>query len=85
MPLPVDAGEAVAAWLRDCRAGDSRALLVSERPPFRLFKSGQIMNRALFKAFRKAGLHSTRWRRGSHVFRHSLAVDLPRESVSRGG
>ncbi len=84
MPLPVDVGEAVAAWLRDGRAGDSRALFVSVRPPFRPFKSGQIVNKVLCKAFQKAGLHSPQRRLGAHVLRHSLAVDLLRAGASLG-
>ena len=84
MPLPVDVGEAVVAWLRDGRAGASRALFVSVRPPFRPFKSGQIVNKVLRKAFRKTGLQSPQRRLGAHVLRHSLAVDLLREGASLG-
>ena len=80
MPLPVDAGEAIVACLRDGRASSSRHLFVAGQPPHRPFASSAAVNRALRKAFDKTGLKPPRRQVRTHLLRHSLAVDM----LSRG-
>ena len=76
MPLPVDAGEAIVAYIRGGRAGASRYLFVCGRAPHRRFRAANVVNRVLHRAFEKTGLKPPRRNVGSYVFRHSLAVDL---------
>ncbi len=76
MPLPADVGEAIVDYLRNGRAGTSRALFVAERAPHRPFKNAQIVNMLLREAFRKTGLRPPQKYVGSHVLRHSLAMDM---------
>ena len=76
MPLPVDVGEAIVAYLRGGRAGASRYLFVCTRAPHRRFKAANVINRVLHRAFEKTGLKPPCRNVGSYVLRHSLAVDL---------
>ena len=80
MPLPVDVGEAIVAYLRDGRASSSRHLFVSRQPPHRPFTSSAVVNRVLRKAFGKTGLKPPQRNVRTHLLRHSLAVDM----LSRG-
>jgi len=82
MPLPADAGEAIVAYIRNGRAGTSRALFVSGRPPYRPFKDAQMVNGILRKAFEKTGLKPPQKYVGSHLLRHSLATDMLRKGAS---
>src|ERR1017187_2411652 len=45
MPLPADAGEAIVDYIRNARVGNSRALFVSARAPYRAFQDAQIVDR----------------------------------------
>ena len=47
MPLPADVGEAIVDYIRNGRAGDSRALFVSAKTPHPPFKNAQILNTVL--------------------------------------
>ena len=76
MPLPVDVGEAIVAYLRDGRASGARHLFVSRQPPHRPFTSSAVVNRVLRKAFDKTGLQPPQQQVRSHLLRHSLAVDM---------
>ena len=76
MPLPVDVGEAIVAYIRGGRAGTSRYLFVCGRAPHRRFKAANVVNRVLHRAFEKTGLKPPCRNVGSYVLRHSLAVDL---------
>ena len=80
MPLPVDVGEAIVAYLRDGRASSSRHLFVSRQPPHRPFTSSTVVNSVLRKAFDKTGLKPPQRNVRTHLLRHSLAVDM----LSRG-
>ncbi len=75
MPLPVDVGEALVAWIRDGRRGDSRHVFVSTRPPYRPFTSLTV-RRALRIAYELAGLTPPRGQVRTRALRHSLAMDL---------
>ena len=76
MPLPVDVGEAIVAYLRDGRASGARHLFVSRQPPHRPFTSSAVVNRVLRKAFDKTGLQPPQQQVRTHLLRHSLAVDM---------
>ena len=76
MPIPVDVGEAIAAYLQDGRAGSARHLFVAARAPHRPFASSLTVRRILRKAFERTDLKPPRGEVRSHLLRHSLAVDM---------
>lgn len=76
VPIPVDVGEAIVAWLLGGREGDSRHLFVCVRPPYAPFTSSWIVRRALRKAYGQAGLILPRGEARTHALRHSLAMTL---------
>ena len=76
MPLPVDVGEAIAAYLQDGRAGSERHLFVTAKAPHRPFTSSLAVRRVLRKAFARAGLEPPRGEVRTHLLRHSLAVGM---------
>jgi site-specific recombinase XerD len=72
LPLPADAGEAIAAYLRDGRpAGGCRAVFLRARAPF-----GPVMTRTVSstvrRACRRAGIPEV----GSHRLRHTTACEM---------
>lgn len=82
MPLLADVGEAIVDYIRNGRAGGSRALFVSSAAPYRPFKKAVVLNSVLQDAFEKAGLEPPQKYVGSHVFRHSLATDMIHKGAS---
>ena len=82
MPLPTEVGEAIVDYIRNGRAGDSRALFVSARTPHLPFKDAQIINTVLRDAFGRTGLKPPQKYVGSHLLRHSLATDMLRKGAS---
>ena len=72
MPLPVDVGEAIVAYLRDGRASSSRHLFVSTQPPHRPFTSSAVVNRVLREAFEKTGLKPPQRNVRIHLLRHYI-------------
>jgi site-specific recombinase XerD len=82
MPLPADVGEAIAAYLREGRPVTAdRHLFVRTRAPFRGLKHdsdgvGSIVRHAL----ERAGVDAPH--KGSHQFRHALAVRMLQEGAS---
>lgn len=81
VPLPSDVGEAVAQYIRLDRVTTSRTIFVADHAPHHPFKDGQVLNMILKDAFAKCGVKPPAPYVGSHVLRHSLAVNL----VQRGG
>jgi len=82
MPLPEDAGQAIVDYIRNGRRGSSRRLFVSTKPPHRPFVDAQILNATLSAAFEATGLRPPQKYIGSHLLRHSLAMDLLRKGAS---
>jgi integrase/recombinase XerD len=76
LPLPPDVGEALADYMRFGRVTTSRALFVTDRPPHRPFKNGQVLNAILKDAFARTGLTPPAPYVGAHILRHSLATNL---------
>jgi len=77
LPLTVDVGEAIVAYLREARPrADSRCLILTRSAPLRAIHPSSITN-LVYRACRRAGLA----RVGGHRLRHSLATEMLR----RGG
>jgi site-specific recombinase XerD len=77
MPLPVDVGEALVAYLRDGRPKTAcRNVFLTNRAPFRAIHPSSITN-ILYRACRRAGLR----RVGPHRLRHALATELLRRGA----
>jgi site-specific recombinase XerD len=79
LPLPVDVGEAVAAYLQDGRPHvGCRSLFLHERAPITGFKGQQGVGSVVKHAIEKAGIDAPH--KGAHQFRHALATQM----LSRG-
>lgn len=76
MPLPPDVGASLADYIRNDRKGTSRVVFVLDRAPHRPFTDGQIVNSILRRAFVNTGLKPPQKYVGSHILRHSLAMDM---------
>jgi len=82
LPLTPEVGEALADYIRGDRITTSRVLFVTERPPHRPFRDGQVLNRILNEAFACTGLTPPVPYVGAHILRHSLATNLVRSGAS---
>lgn len=82
MPLPPDVGEALTAYLADGRpASDSRHVFLRACPPYVGFPTAGGIRGIAKHAIERAGIgHPVR--RGSHIFRHSLATELLRSGAT---
>jgi site-specific recombinase XerD len=81
MPLPADAGEAIAAYLRNGRPRcSSRRVFIRAKAPLTGFASSVAICVVVEQALKKAGVESAR--KGAHLFRHTLACDLLRQGCS---
>jgi site-specific recombinase XerD len=82
MPLPVDAGEAIAAYLRQGRpASADRHLFLRARAPYRgLLHGSDGIGSLVRNALERAGVDAPH--KGSHQFRHALAVRMLRGGAS---
>jgi len=82
MPLPPDVGEALAAYLSNGRpASGSRHIFLRACPPHVGFPSAQGIRDIARRAIERAGIDHP-GRRGSHIFRHSLATELLRSGAT---
>ena len=82
-PLPIEVGEAIAAYLRDGRPSSvSRRVFLRARAPVCGFRNasgvGSIVRHALLRAGVNAPTH------GAHQFRHGLATEMLRQGASLG-
>ena len=82
MPVPVDVGEAIVAWLHNGRKGDSRYLFTCIHPPFAPFRSSKSIRVALRDAYRRADLVPPHGQVRTHSLRHSLAMSLINQGSS---
>jgi site-specific recombinase XerD len=81
MPLPVEVGVAIAAYLRRVRpACSSRRVFIREKAPLIGFANSVAICSLVNRALKKAGVESAY--RGSHLFRHSLATTMLKHGAS---
>ena len=82
MPLPVDVGEAIAAYLRQGRpASADRHVFMRVRAPHRcLLQGSDGIGSIVRNAIERAGVDAPH--KGSHQFRHALAVGMLRGGAS---
>ena len=82
MPLPVDVGEAIAAYLRQGRpASLDRHVFLRTRAPHRCMLHGSDgIGSIVRNAIERAGVDTPH--KGSHQFRHALAVGMLRDGAS---
>jgi integrase len=82
MPLPLDVGKAVTAYLRyGCPQSDSRQLLLRSMAPHVGFASSAAISMVSKLALKRAGIDGVA-HKGAHLFRHSLATALRRVGAS---
>jgi integrase/recombinase XerD len=78
LPLPVDVGEALVAWLRRARRSKSaRSAFVSVRAPYRPL-TAQAIKAIAISAMRTVGIV----RGGTHRLRHTAATQMLRRGAS---
>ncbi|MBX9753785.1 MAG: tyrosine-type recombinase/integrase [Pseudomonadaceae bacterium] len=81
LPLPVQAGEALARYLRDGRPlTENRAVFVRHRAPFGVPLSVAAIRNAMNRAFVRSGLRDRFC--NTHVLRRSMATRLQKNGVS---
>ncbi len=82
MPLPSDVGEAIAAYVRDGRPNKStsRNVFLRRRAPYSGFTSGSALGGAVRNAIKRSGIVTDR--KGTHQFRHGLAVHMLKQGAS---
>jgi len=81
LPLPADAGEAIAIYLRTGRPRCAcRHVFLRHRAPLRGFGDSITVSTIVRRALIRAGIDSAR--KGAHLFRHTLATDLLRKGAS---
>jgi len=82
MPLPHDVGAAIAAYLQHGRPqSDSRRVFLLAVAPYSGFKGAPSIQTVARLAIKRAGITGP-GRRGSHIFRHSLATGLLRSGAT---
>ena len=81
MPLPMDVGRAIAAYLQDGRPHrGSRRLFIREHAPRVGFANSAAISTLVQRALARAGVNSPHT--GAHVFRHTLATEMLRHGAS---
>jgi site-specific recombinase XerD len=80
LPLPVDVGEAIAAYLQDRPRCSVRRVFIRHRAPLVGFRNSLAISTLAMRALKQAGVESAHT--GAHVFRHSLATNLLRQGCS---
>jgi site-specific recombinase XerD len=76
LPLPIDVGEAIAEYVRLARpaCGACRRVFIRNQAPWVGLANSIAICSLVDRALQQAGVESIR--RGSHVFRHSLATRM---------
>ena len=81
MPLPVEAGAAMADYLRQARPHCScRRVFIRDKAPLVGFANSVAICSLVDRALQRAGVESAY--RGSHLFRHSLATQMLKQGAS---
>ncbi len=81
LPLPVDVGEAIAAYLKDGRpSSDNRHLFLRARAPAVGFRGPVAISSLVMHALTRAGIDAPH--KGAHLFRHSLATGMLGQGAS---
>lgn len=81
LPLPVEVGEAIAAYLKIGRPiSTNRKLFLRSRAPIQGFKSSVAVLSVVRHALIRAGIESPS--KGAHQFRHALACEMLRHGAS---
>jgi site-specific recombinase XerD len=81
LPLLVEVGQALAAYLREARPScASRHLFVTTRAPFHELAGPTTIGNIVRRALQRAGLNPPQ--RGAHLLRHSLATTLLQRGAS---
>jgi integrase/recombinase XerD len=83
MPLPIEVGRAIAAYLRRGRpATDSRRVFLRAKAPIRAFRGASGVGSLVRHSLERAGIHATT--KGAHQFRHGLATEMLRQGAALG-
>jgi site-specific recombinase XerD len=81
MPLPVEAGAAIADYLRQARPDcSSRRVFIRQNAPLVGFANSVAICSLVDRALERAGVEPAY--RGSHLFRHSLATEMLKQGAS---
>jgi site-specific recombinase XerD len=81
LPLPVDVGEAIVAYLRHARPpSTSRRVFLRARAPNRGFLGPSAVGSLVRHALQRAGIDAPTT--GAHQFRHGLATEMLRQGAS---
>lgn len=81
LPLPLDVGQSIAAYLQHDRPiCSTRRLFVTQRAPITGLSSGCAIVKTVTRSLSRAGVVSER--KGGHLFRHTLATEMLRREAS---
>jgi site-specific recombinase XerD len=81
LPLPPDAGEAIAAYLQQDRPRcTTRRVFIRNKAPHRGFGHPSSISTIVCRALKRAGLQPDL--KGAHILRHSLATGMLRRGAS---
>jgi site-specific recombinase XerD len=81
LPLPVDVGKAIAAYLRGGRPNSTRRhVFLRGYAPAVGFKGPAAVSTVVHHALARAGINCPR--KGAHQFRHALATEMLRKGAS---
>ena len=82
-PLPLEVGQAIAAYLRDGRPPSvSRRVFLRAKAPIRGFRGASGVGSIVRHSLKRAGIHAPTY--GAHQFRHGLATEMLRRGASLG-
>jgi site-specific recombinase XerD len=81
LPLPKDAGEAIAAYLKYGRLTCStRRVFVRHKAPIRELGNSSTISSIVRRALKHAGIKSSYM--GAHIFRHTVATEMLNQGAS---
>lgn len=81
LPLPIDVGDAMAAYLQDARpTSSSRRIFLCSRAPFHPLSDSTTVSTIVRRALMRADIHAPT--NGTHQFRHGLATQMLRHGAS---